>query len=102
MKQNIFLIALLFLLHGSLNAQSTLHPSSPSIFFSSGLELIEMEKYSAARDQFERYLAIGTDEIKKADAEYYMAFCALNLDNGDGAQLISQFVRNRPKPPQGS
>lgn len=100
MKQNIFLIALLFLLHGSLNAQSTLHPSSPSIFFSSGLELIEMEKYSAARDQFERYLAVGTDEIKKADAEYYMAFCALNLDNGDGAQLISQFVRNRPNHPK--
>lgn len=100
MKQNILSIAILFFLHGSLNAQNTLHPSSPNIFFSSGLELLEMEKYSAARDQFERYLAAGDDEIKKADAEYYMAFCALNLDNGDGAQLISQFVRNRPNHPK--
>ncbi|WP_082338038.1 tetratricopeptide repeat protein [Roseivirga seohaensis] len=100
MKHKILLIATLFCLHGSLNAQNTLHPSNPNIYFSSGLELLEMEKYSAARDQFERYLAQGDDEIKKADAEYYMAFCALNLDNGDGAQLISQFVRNRPNHPK--
>lgn len=100
MKQPILLIATLFCLHGSLNAQNTLHPTHPNVYFSSGLELLEMEKYSAARDQFERYLAQGDDEIKKADAEYYRAFCALNLDNGDGAQLISEFVRNRPDHPK--
>ena len=87
---------------GSLKAQSTLHLSNDNKFYRFGLELLDKEKYSAAREQFERYLQVGTDEIKKADAEYYVALCALNLNNADGPQLISDFVRRHPSHPKAS
>lgn len=101
--RNLFTIITISLVTlGSLKAQSTLHQNSDNKYFRFGLELLDKEKYSAAREQFERYLLEGTDEIKKADAEYYVALCALNLNNADGPQLISEFVKKRPSHPKAS
>ena len=84
----------------ALMAQGTLHQNNENQYYRFGLELFGKQKYSAAREQFERYLAVGTEEIKKADAAYYIAYCALNLNNPDGTQLISDFVARYPNHPK--
>ena len=100
MYRNYFLIAILFVSLGSLKAQNSLHQNTALRYYDAGLELLDKEKFGPAREQFERYLQEGKDEIKKTDAEYYVAFCALNLDNGDGAQLIAEFVKENPDHPK--
>lgn len=93
-------IVLVFTVLGSLKAQNTFHQDNPNLLYRFGLELMDKEKYSAARDQFERYLIVGTDQVKRIDAEYYLAFCALSLENVDGADLIADFVKNHPSHPK--
>ncbi|MEC7753265.1 MULTISPECIES: tetratricopeptide repeat protein [Roseivirga] len=102
MRNVLTLVTISLVTLGSLKAQSTLHQNSDNKYYRFGLELLDKEKYSAAREQFERYLLVGSDEIKKADAEYYVALCALNLNNADGPQLISEFVKKRPSHPKAS
>lgn len=102
MRNLITIVTISLVTLGSLKAQSTLHQNSDNKYYRFGLELLDKEKYSAAREQFERYLLEGSDEIKKADAEYYVALCALNLNNADGPQLISEFVKKRPSHPKAS
>ncbi len=100
MRKITFLFTISLFALGSLNAQNTLHQNNENRYYRFGLELLDKHKFSAAREQFERYLNRGNDEIKKADAEYYVAYCALNLDNPDGTQLISDFVAKRPNHPK--
>lgn len=100
MYRNYFLITILFVSLGSLKAQNTLYQRDANRYYDAGLELLDKDKFGAAREQFERYLQEGKDEIKRVDAEYYVAFCALNLDNADGAQLIADFVKKRPNHPK--
>ena len=38
----------------------------------------------------------GTDEVKRIYAEYYLAYCALNLENADGPELITAFATQYP------
>lgn len=100
MLKYCFSIVLVFTVLGSLKAQNTFHQDNPNLLYRFGLELMDKEKYSAARDQFERYLRVGEDKVKKIDAEYYLAFCALSLENEDGAELIADFVKNHPSHPK--
>ena len=100
MRKVILIFTLASFAFGSLKAQDTYHQNNENHYFRFGIELLDKEKYSAAREQFEQYLEVGTDEIKKADAEYYVAYCALNLNNADGTQLISSFVKKRPNHPK--
>lgn len=100
MYRKYFLITILFVSLGSLKAQNTLYQSDESRYFDAGIELLDKDKYGAAREQFERYLKEGKDEIKRVDAKYYVAFSALNLDNADGAQLIAEFVKEHPNHPK--
>jgi len=92
--------AILFVSFGSLKAQNTIYNSAEDRNFRAGMELIEKEKFSAARDQFELYLRKAEGKIQKGDAEFYIAYCALNLDNSDGSILIADFVKRRPNHPK--
>lgn len=53
-------------------------------------------KYLSASKSFENYMAMGQDPIKLADAEYFVAFCALQLKNNDGEALIEEFISEHP------
>ncbi len=100
MRKVVSIFILASFVFGSLKAQDTYHQNNENQYFRFGIELLDKEKYSAAREQFEQYIEKGTDEIKKADAEYYVAYCALNLNNADGTQLISTFVKKYPNHPK--
>lgn len=80
-------------------SQNTLIESSPEERqFKSGLELLNRDKFSAARNVFENFVAEyqATESIRVADAHYYIAYCALNLFNPDAEDLFTEFLEKYP------
>lgn len=76
--------------------QSSLNFTTADVTYRQGIELLNQGKFLAASQSFDNYLDQGSDPIKLADAEYYMAFCAIQLKNGDGEALIEQFIKDNP------
>ena len=93
----IFLSLTIFLLSIiSVKGQSSLIFNSDDVPYRNGMELLNDGKYLAASKSFEAYLGQGKDPIKLADAQYFMAFCALQLKNQDGESLIEEFIKEHP------
>lgn len=83
-------------------SQNTLIESSQKdqLYFEA-MELLNREKFSAARKTFEDFLEVekmaGTSKtIRVAEANYYIAFCALNLFNPDAERLFVNFIEEFP------
>ncbi|UII31534.1 tetratricopeptide repeat protein [Fulvivirga ulvae] len=94
--------SLVFLAFISISAwsQNTVYQSESNTLFRKGLELLDKSDYTAARESFERFVEQSDDDIRKIDAEYYIAFSALSLYHSDGEKLIEDFIRkhqNHPK-----
>ncbi len=69
--------------------------------FSQGLELLDHKQYGAAREVFSEFIAVTPSaDVRRADAEYYVAFCALNLYHGDAEKQIESFIEHYPKHPK--
>jgi len=76
--------------------QASLNFTSADAAYRQGIELINQGKYLAASNAFEEYGTRGKDPIKLADAQYYRAFCAIQLKNGDGEMMIERFIAENP------
>lgn len=83
-------------------AQKTAYNSVPEDLFRTGLELLDKNNFAAARSTFERYLEQAPQGARKADAQYYVAFAALNLYHRDGEKLIAKFIDAYPNHPKSS
>lgn len=82
-------------------SQNLLSQQQPERLFDSGLELVQHNQYGAAREVFSEYLSLATpSDAKRADAEYYKAFCALNLFHTDSEKQIEDFIKNNPAHPR--
>ncbi|MEX2336284.1 MAG: tetratricopeptide repeat protein [Fulvivirga sp.] len=97
-----FNYCLLFLTCVSISAwgQNTIYQSEDNTLYRKGLELLNKSDFTAARETFERYVAQSEETVKKANAEYYIAFSALNLYHNDGEKLVENFIsdnENHPK-----
>src|SRR6188768_2522224 len=77
-------------------SQNTLVKSPDYDNFRTGLELLDHEKYGAAREAFERFVLTGQNDLRSIDAEYYIAFSALNLFNPDAENLFQNFINKYP------
>ncbi|GJM30310.1 MAG: hypothetical protein DHS20C17_29450 [Cyclobacteriaceae bacterium] len=77
----------------SIKAQNTLFNNDEYQKFSAAVELMQKEKYGAARQAFERYLSSFPESIKSEDAQYYRALCALNLYHPDAESLYTDFIQ---------
>ena len=86
----------LFFVYSS-KGQSSLNFTSPDNSYRTGLELLNEGKYVAASKYFENYLNHGKDPIKLADAEYFVAYSALQLKNQDGEAMVEKFISDHPK-----
>ena len=89
-------LSILFLAVLSTKGQSSLNFTSEDLAYRNGLELLNQGKYVSASKSFEQYLADGSDPIKRADAQYFVAFCALQVKNQDGEALIEEFIIDHP------
>ncbi len=81
-------------------AQNTLYFEGDESLFRSGLELLDKSELVAARQQFEKYIAISENKTKSADAKYYVAYCALGLYHKDGEKRIEEFIDKHPDHPK--
>src|SRR3982751_5703475 len=78
--------------------------------YHTGMELLDKEKYVAASEQFKQVEAsrLKTSNqpqfeselsLLKENAQYYIALCALELDNDDAESLFLKFIKEHPENP---
>lgn len=100
MKNFIFFI-IAFFPANILIAQSTLTQNSVDQYYTTGVELMDKEKFGAARYAFENYLAMaGDDGLKAIEASYYIAYSALRLYHADGEKLVENFIHQNEDHPK--
>lgn len=82
--------------------QNTLYYKSDGILFEKGLDLIEKKHYAGAQKFFETYLEKKPNSLKSIEAEYYVAYCALYLDQERGIPMLIEWQRKHKKHPKAS
>lgn len=72
------------------------------VHYNNGLELLEKQKFGAAKKQFELSLEdIGNQNSEiSANAKFYIAKCALELFHKDAEFLLKQFIQQYPFSPR--
>jgi TolA-binding protein len=83
------------------SGQHQLSQTKAERLYQKGTELIVHENFGAARKIFTEFLeeAAATDP-RRGEAEYYVAFSALNLSHTDGEKLIDQYISHHPSSPK--
>lgn len=100
MKNFIFFV-IAFFPATILIAQSTLTQNSADQYYATGVELLDKEKFGAARHAFENYLSlVGDDGLKAVEANYYIAYSALRLYHADGEKLVENFIHQHEGHPK--
>ena len=93
MRNYLFIFLIISGLLSQAHGQDLVADTDPDHFFREGIELMDKQKYSAARETFERYLTVADDDLKTIDAEYYIAFSSLRLYNADGEAMLEDFTK---------
>ncbi|SKC60713.1 tetratricopeptide repeat protein [Ohtaekwangia koreensis] len=84
-------------------AQDQLSQNKVEKLYHRGTELVQHANYGAAREVFSDFLAQASPtDARRGEAEYYVAFSALNLGHKDGEKLIDDFIDNNPSSPKAS
>ena len=60
------------------------------------MDLLDRSKYAAAYDEFHKYLNAGQNQVNKADAQYFAAYCAVKLRREHGEGLTWEFIDSNP------
>ena len=108
LTRNKLIITYLFLTYtaGSALAQQTVWFDTNQ-HYKMGLELLDKQKYVAAAEQFSYVerphhntvsIPINNRHIHllQENAQYYLAVCALKLDNQNAESLFLQFIKEHP------
>lgn len=93
--------ALIFIL-GSFQtfSQNTQTYTNDLYIFRTATELYEKEKYGAARQYFEKYIAFNKNDLLSIEAEYYSADCGLQLFHSDAERKLNDFIKKYPTHPK--
>jgi tetratricopeptide (TPR) repeat protein len=99
MQKALFVIALLISFQSSV-AQGLLSQRKTEQYYASAIELLQRNEFGGALNQFEEFLNISpSTDLRRIDAEYYRALCALNLYHIDSEKLIENFIDLYPDNP---
>lgn len=83
------------------HAQELLTQQKPEWLFKKGIELMERSQFGAARENFAAMVASQPhDNLRTIDAEYFLAFCSLNLYHSDAEKLFGDFMVQHPMHPK--
>lgn len=87
----------------TVSGQDQLSQQKVERLYQRGRDLIIHSNYGAAREVFADFLSqTSPNDSRRSEAEYYVAFSALNLGHRDGEKLIDQFIDNNPSSPKAS
>lgn len=81
------------------NAQQTVYFDDVPTWYRDGVDLFDKHMYGAAQKSFEKIIAkttISENEIR-VNAEYYRAYCALELFNADADLMLIEFIAAHPE-----
>ena len=81
----------------SSQAQITQKDTDKRGIYDKAFELWENEKYGAAQQQFDHYLATGESKLLKARALFYKARCAMELYQKETEYLFKQYIKRYPE-----
>ncbi len=97
--KQISVLLITFLFVGNIFAQKSLEHQQSIVLFEKGKELYDLGKYGSARDQFEKALHQWKDAETNqyAEAKYYQALCAKELENDDAIYLFEKFIKEHPE-----
>ncbi|MFT6717981.1 MAG: TolA-binding protein [Sphingobacteriales bacterium] len=81
------------------SAQKTGRYKDPNKTYERALELLDKEKYGGAQQMFESIIEqiSSTENELRVNAEFYSAYCALQLFNRDAQLRLTTFVRMHPE-----
>lgn len=92
------LILLLFIASAFIaDAQKTQIYSNPDYFYNYALELYNKELYGAASAQFDKYISLTDEKVKKTDAIIYSEICHLKLGNQNAEASLLELIEKQPE-----
>ncbi len=101
MKKSTWVLVIFLLCHFFVNGQETLSQQKRERLFQTGFDLLSHHEYGAAYKTFEDFLHFNhASDTRTAEAEYYKAYCALNLYHADGEKLLEDYISNHPGNPR--
>ncbi|MDJ1496998.1 tetratricopeptide repeat protein [Cytophagaceae bacterium DM2B3-1] len=81
-------------------AQTTQTFSADDYTYRTALELFDREKYATAQKAFQDYIDLNKGDLLTVEAKYYVAICALYLENDDAEPTIERFIAEYPNHPK--
>ncbi len=92
------LLAVVMMLPLALSAQKSLVHDHELLDFNEAVSLYEKEKYGAARQLFVQFIQNSGDAhmLRRIDAEYFVAQCALLTKARDAEYQLESFITNHP------
>jgi len=94
------LTSLVFLCIGfNIQAQKSLQHYSDSEYWQSAIEKFQNKNFGAARHEFADFIQreSATFSDRKTAAEFYMAWCSIELFRPDAEEEMRDFIRNHPE-----
>ena len=72
------------------------------VSYSRGIELLNKEMYGAAQKQFKKAMDEAGSQFSEVavNAEFYHAFCAMELFHKDAEYLFTRFIQDHPASPK--
>ncbi|MBT8273558.1 MAG: tetratricopeptide repeat protein, partial [Bacteroidia bacterium] len=95
-KKCLIVIALAILYNYTAFAQQSAAYTSELVDFQKALSLYNSKQFLAAQTLFDQIEDKATDEVLKSDCDYYIANCAVRLNQQNADDLIMKFVAEYP------
>lgn len=95
-KKRLLVVALLLLCNYSIFSQLSATYTSELVDYQKALSLYNSKQYLAAQSVFDKVQDEAKDEVLKSDCAYYIANCAVRLNQQNADDLILKFVADYP------
>lgn len=96
-----YFVVVLGVLTGTLASQKPIAYYDVTALYREGLELFHHDKFVAAKEKFEQYIAAekNPQHALRINAEYYNGICSLYLLHKDAEYQLEKFVQEHPDSP---
>lgn len=95
-KKKLLVYALALISNYCVFAQQSATYTSDLVDYQKALSLYNSKQYLAAQSLFDKIEDTTTDEVVKSDCAYYIANCAVRLNQQNADDLVQDFVTNYP------
>ena len=95
-KKKLLIFALVIICNCYIFSQQSASYTSELVEYQKALSLYNSKQYLAAQSLFDKVEDTANDEVLKSDCAYYIANCAVRLNQQNADDLIEQFVKEYP------